>query len=123
MRNLLFVQPQVAPPDPVDIIEALETARALLDGPLAKGNAVIWREGLIGGTLYRWPCYCIVAAITVASRTKQIRDAAMATALYALPGRFHGHSVEEYNDHPATTVDDAKTLLQRAKALVGTVAA
>lgn len=123
MRNLLYVAPAPAPVDPVDVVEALEAARTLLDGPLAKGNAVVWREGLIGDTLYRWPCFCIVAAITAASRTKQIRDAALAAARYALPGRFHGHSVEEYNDHPATTLDDAKTLLQRAKGLVGTVAA
>lgn len=115
MRNLLFVQPQLAPPDPVEVVDALEHARKLIGPHLAKGAAIDWVDG--------WPCFCIVAAITAASRTKQIRDAAMATALYALPGRFHGHSVEEYNDHPATTVDDAKTLLQRAKALVGTVAA
>lgn len=115
MNNLLFVRPDVAPPDPVEIIEALELARQLLGPHLAKGNGAM----LIGN----WGCFCTVAAITAASRTKQIRDAALACAVYALPGRFHGHSVEEYNDHPATTLDDAKTLLQRAKGLVGTVAA
>ncbi|MCA2275469.1 hypothetical protein JF780_05615 [Mycobacterium intracellulare] len=115
MKNLLYVAPALVPPDPVEIIEALEDARTLVGPHLPKGNAV----EIMGN----WGCLCIVAAITAASRTKQIRDAAMATARYALPGRFHGHSVEEYNDHPATTVDDAKTLLQRAKGLVGTVAA
>lgn len=115
MRNLLFAAPQLAPPDPVEIIEALENARQFIGPHLPKGNAV----EIIGN----WGCLCIVAAITAASRTKQIRDAALECARYALPGRFHGHSVEEYNDHPATTVDDAKVLLQRAKALVGTVAA
>ncbi|GAB5016973.1 hypothetical protein MAHJHV65_35270 [Mycobacterium avium subsp. hominissuis] len=117
MRNLLHVAPELAPPDPIEIIEALEHARQLLAqcNALAKGHAIEWID--------RWPCYCTVAAITAASRTKQIRDAALACARYALPGRFHGHSVEEYNDHPATTLEGAKTLLQRAKGLVGTVAA
>lgn len=117
MRNLLYVAPELAPPDPIEIIEALEHARLFLADArgLAKGHALEWIDG--------WPCWCTVAAITRASRTKQIRDAALACARYALPGRFHGHSVEEYNDHPATTLEDAKTLLQRAKGLVGTVAA
>lgn len=115
MKNLLFAQPARVAPEPIEIIEALETARKLLGAYLAKGNAIAVIDG--------WPCYCTVAAITAASRTKQIRDAALACARYALPGRFHGHSIVEYNDHPSTTVDDAKTLLQRAKGLVGTVAA
>lgn len=118
MMHRHFVEPK--PPTPAttqDVVEALEEARRLLSaGPgLAKGHGIDWVEG--------WPCYCIVAAITACSRTTQIRDAAMSAARRALPRGFHAGSIEVYNDHPSTTVGDAKTLLLNAKCFAGVVAA
>jgi predicted phosphoribosyltransferase len=116
MRNLLFIlDAPAAPPTAVEIVETLEHAREFLASgtALAKGNAVDWINR----------CYCIVAAVTVASRTTQIRDAALQAIRLALPGRFHGQPIEAYNDHPETTLDDAKTLLWRAKSYAGTMAA
>lgn len=113
---MLFREPEpLAAPTFDEILDALETARQLLsDGRnLAKGNAFDWVNGL--------PCFCIVGAITASCRTKQIRDAAMAATRQALPMRFH--SIERYNDAPLTTLEDAKTLLQRAKSNVGRFAA
>ncbi|MCV7100049.1 DUF6197 family protein [Mycobacterium palustre] len=126
MRNLLFAQPEAPPPPAaIEIIGALEQARLLLgDGPgLAKHHAIDWVDG--------WPCYCLVAAITHASRTKQIRDAAIQAVMRALPGALIAKGlrpsscrrIEDFNDHPSTTVEDAKTVLQRAKSYAGSVAA
>jgi hypothetical protein len=118
VRNLLFIRPAPpAPPTAVEIIEALEQARQILDcgRNLAKGSSIDWVEG--------WPCWCIVAAITHASRTTQIRDAAIRAVKFSLPSRFQGRAIEAYNDHPSTTLDDAKALLWHAKSYVGSVAA
>ncbi|MDV6985117.1 DUF6197 family protein [Mycobacterium intracellulare] len=104
-----------APPTPEDVVEALNEAHGLLANGLAKGSAVDWVDG--------WPCFCIVAAITATSRTQQIRDEALAAARRALPRGFHAGSIEAYNDHPGTTVSDAKALLLNAKCFVGVVAA
>ena len=115
---MLFREPEpIAPPTAVDVIDALEQARQLLaqGRDLAKGNSIQWING--------WPCYCTVAAITAASSTKQILDAAMDCTRRALPGGWYRSSIEAYNDAKQTTVDDAKALLQRAKSNVGTVAA
>lgn len=104
-----------APPSAADVIEALDEAHGLLANGLAKGSAVTWVDGL--------PCFCIVAAITATSRTTQIRDEALSAARRALPRGFHAGSIEVYNDHPRTTVGDARTLLLNAKCFVGVVAA
>ena len=115
---MLFREPEPLPaPTTYEIIDALEAARQVLTvgGDLAKGISATRVNGRL--------CYCIVAAITVSCRTKQIRDAAMDCTRRALPGRFWQSSIEAYNDAKQTTVEDAKTLLQRAKSNVGTVAA
>ncbi len=101
------------PPSDREILAALDTARQILalQHDLAKGAATAWVDGR--------PCMCIVAAITAASRTKQIRDGCMGAVRRALPGRWA--SIEAaFNDWRDTTVEDAKTLLWRAKTNVGT---
>lgn len=115
MSRRLITPPPPAPPDVYQIVEALESARQLLSDcrSLAKGHAFAWVDG--------WPCFCTVAAITVACRTKAIRDEAVAAVRHALSPRFR--SIEAYNDAPHVTLEDAKTLLQRAKSYVGVVAA
>lgn len=116
MTRRLLVPPPPAPPTADEIIEALETARLLLRPGLAKRSATAFVDG-------RW-CFCIVAAITAASRTRQIRDAAMDCTRRALPGLWAwNHTIEQYNDAPTTTLEDAKTLLVRAKSNVREVAA
>lgn len=77
------------------------------------GNAFIWAGN--------GPCFCTVGAITAASRTKAIRDEALRAVRHALDPRCR--SIEAWNDLPRTTLEDAKTLLQRAKSYVGSVAA
>ncbi|MEE3066536.1 MAG: hypothetical protein VYA67_21780 [Actinomycetota bacterium] len=118
MNNQLFYAP--APPVPPthdEIRDALEDARQLLgDGRvLAKGHAIDWVDG--------WPCWCIVGAITRMSRTTAIRDQALAVVRWTLPGRYSGRRIEDWNDHPDTTLDKAKALLHQAKQFVGTVSA
>ncbi|BCP29573.1 DUF6197 family protein [Mycobacterium intracellulare] len=65
MKNLLYVAPALVPPDPVEIIEALEDARTLVGPHLPKGNAV----EIMGN----WGCLCIVAAITAAAAGQRAR--------------------------------------------------
>lgn len=103
------------PPTVYDITDALDAAAKLLAGTpqLAKGNAGMWIDGQ--------PCYCIVAAITLTSRTTAIRDEAMSAVRHAIGPRWR--SIEQYNDGPRTTVSEAVTTLKQAKAYVGTVAA
>ncbi len=115
MNRRLIVPEPPAPPTVHQIVDALESARQILaeQHGLAKRNAAAW----VGD----WPCFCTVAAITVACRTKAIRDEATKAVLLALGPRWR--SIEAYNDAPHITLEDAKTLLQRAKSYVGVLAA
>lgn len=115
MNRRLLTPPEPAPPSVHEIVEALESARQLLSDchNLAKGSALADIDG--------WPCLCTVAATITASRTTAIRDEVMKAARHALGPRYR--SIEAWNDLPRTTVEDAKTLLQRAKSYVGSVAA
>ncbi|OBJ65950.1 DUF6197 family protein [Mycobacterium asiaticum] len=116
MSRRLIIAPPPPKPTAYEVIDALEAARQLLRPGLAKGSAHAVVDGI--------PCFCIVAAITAASRTKQIRDLAMDAARRALPGTWAWKgTLEQYNDAPTTSVEDAKTLLQRAKGNVREVAA
>lgn len=110
MNPYLETDLAAAPPDPQEVREALEHARRILAGrpELAKGGS------FVNG------CFCIVAAITAASRTKQIRDTCLDAAHRALP--WGVHSIQDYNDFTATTIEDAKTLLEKAKSNVRMVA-
>lgn len=117
--SLRFREPEpLVPPADFEVIDALEQARQFLSNGrnLAKRNAIDWVNG--------WHCYCIVAAITAASRTTQIRTRALDATRRALPGKWGWKAtIEQYNDAPDTTLEDAKTLLQRAKSNVGSYAA
>ena len=127
MRAFIGGSAPLPPPDAWEVIEALDLAsRLIADGPiLAKGNSVVWHNGV--------PCFCIVAAITACSRTKQIRDAAILATVQALPGRFNARDnswrptyrsrIAVFNDDARTTISDAIALLSAAKLHVGLVAA
>lgn len=118
MRRWFVGEPEpIEPPRDWEVVAALESAGAMLgcQPALAKGAAVAFVEG-------QW-CFCIVAAITAASRTTQIRDLAMDAARRALQGRHWQAKIEAFNDDPHTTISDAKELLARAKSNVGRYAA
>lgn len=92
MNRRLIVPEPPAPPTVHQIVDALESARQILaeQHGLAKRNAAAW----VGD----WPCFCTVAALTVACRTKAIRDEATKAVLLALGPRWR--SIEAYNDAP-----------------------
>lgn len=114
--NLLFAEPEALPqPTFGEIVEALEAARQLV------GAGWVQRRGyaMINGRR----CYCLAAAITRASRTRQIREAAIAAIQLAVAHVRYGLSIEQFNDHKATNADDVKVVLYRAKSYVGQVIA
>lgn len=114
--NLLFAEPEALPtPTAGEVIAALDLARVIVKAGWVQRQAF----AIVNGQ----PCYCTAAAITAASRTKQIRDAALRAARMALPGRFQGRSIETFNDDKATHVGDVAWLLVGAKSLVGQVVA
>lgn len=100
-----------------DVMHALSLAREILDRQpeLAKGQPFTWTAGR--------PCLSIHAAIVFASPNPRVRDAVSEATLRALQGQFQGRRIEDFNDHQHTTVSDAQTLLQRAKANALAVAA
>lgn len=111
MRNLLYVAPPLAPPTADQVIEALEWAREIVKAGWVQRAGFAWTDGQ--------PCYCLAAAITAASRTTQIRDAAVLAVQFALPGKFARGSIELFNDDRATVVGDVAWVLMSAKAFVG----
>lgn len=111
MKNLLFVDPPIAPPTADDVFEALDYACDLVKTG--------WVQRVGFAVISGQPCYCLAAAITAASRTKQIRDAAVLAAKFALPGRFALGSLERFNDDRATEAADVVRVLLSAKAFIG----
>jgi hypothetical protein len=109
VNNLLYVAPRIAPPPTVDqVIEALDIARCIVNLGWVKHTATaVDAEGQ--------KCHCLVAAITAASRTTQIREAALLACKLALPGRFASHTLEQYNDASAIHAGDVAWLLTAGK--------
>lgn len=111
MKNLLFIDPPLLPPTDDDVVDALNYACELVKAG--------WVQRVGFAVISGQPCYCLAAAITAASRTKQIRDAAVLAARFALPGRFARGSLEAFNDDRATEVADVVRVLLSAKAFIG----
>lgn len=111
MRNLLYVAPPETLPTAAEVVLALENARLTVKIGWTQNRALDVVDGVT--------CFCLVAAITAHSRTKAIRRAAIRACQMALPGRFHGYSLESFNDDRNTQVGDVCWLLISAKSFVG----
>lgn len=103
-----FAEPKApTPATAAQVIEALEAACLIVKTGWVQRAGVAIVDGV--------PCYCTVAAITRAARTKQIRDAAVHAAQLALPARFASRTVEAFNDDKSTGIADVTWLLVVAK--------
>lgn len=120
MTILLAYPAPPTPLSPADVIEALEAARGIIKTGWTKHTAfdavTVHKPG---GGVRGVPTYSLVAAITRASRTDRIRSAALMAARMALPSRFVGRTLEDFNDDRATYEGDVLWLLAGAKQLVG----
>jgi len=93
-----------------EVLAALDLARLLVKAGWVKGESVALVDGQV--------CYCIDGAITAASRTTRIRDAARAAVHLAVPTVFAEEPLYVFNDHPNTCVGDVVWVLTAAKTMV-----
>lgn len=119
MTILLAYPAPPRPLSPADVIDTLEAARGIVKTGWMKHAAQGVTPRGRPGEPHGMPCYSLVAAITRASRTDRIRQAALKAARMALPSRFVGRTLEDFNDDKDTHEGDVLWLLAGAKQLVG----